>query len=196
MPARAPGAVRLEGSGSVAVNESSAQITAARPRSVRAEAIAAGLLLVQKNASLYPRDHPVVRRSLDRARESLAAYHGATGGIFFINVDESEAAGEEPGSAPAKGDARGAVPGSPAARRSETEVLRAILRRHLVRRVTILPEVASDELFRFCFLLRDDLRKRETEAPGASESSRSCPPSRRTRTPAGKDRSPPPDDSS
>lgn len=103
------------------------------------DGVSSGILAATKNARLYPENHPVVTRSIDSLRETLGSFMGETGDPFCLEMD-----------APEIGDDAVSL-------RSMESSLKSLLRRHLIRRAVLLPEVTREEIFQFCFLLREDL---------------------------------------
>ena len=113
-----------------------------KERSSIEERISSGIILCQKNHSIYPRSHPRVQASLRALQVDLEQFRRETGGSFSMESSELEepSPSQGPRSAPGKGS-------------RELSALRGLLKASLIEKVLILPGVTEDELFGLCLLL-------------------------------------------
>jgi len=106
------------------------------------ERICTHFFLCKKNAALYPSNHPLVLRSAKALQEDLGRYFTEAGQPFSLETSEAlESSLREKEQEISE----------------EIVVLRRLIKRHLIQKFTVLPDVTADELFEFCVLLREDL---------------------------------------
>ena len=103
-----------------------------------------GLLQCQKQATLCPQTHPRVQASLTSIKDALAEFQVETGQPFLLDISEAleETANEQ--------ENRG---------ESADVILARLLERRLIDKLLLPTGVTRDELYEFCFLLRDEAIK-------------------------------------